>query len=256
MLEHVEQPPSNILEEALQGIDIQFFDRMTSFHNTDIDFGGNEESEQGVNEDLLATSERYRITQLNDKIFKIKYRSDGIVYEEINSAMIPGILPRMSLKFMETLIPTRTTTCFEIPSDVYFESFIINVILDIRSPNSFIDSFLIVEDQITCDFQAPIHFEIQWGEKSEVICPSKLLLKLLGKYGSEFYLDAFVVQNEEDPWMKTSKRPYILLGRDFLEKYLKSIQIAGGGNFYFFEDRYGMVHKTEFYLVSDVFAGV
>lgn len=75
---------------------------------------------------------------------------------------------------------------------------------------------------------------------------------LNGKMGSSFMLDAFVLDEGE---YQNLQAPCIILGQDFLKKYLKAIHTEEAINYFYFEDSFGFIHKIEYYFVCDIFSG-
>lgn len=244
----------DLIDEALRGIDINPIDQFLHAPASipDYAYPACDFFNTGVKENFLASSERYRISRRSDGQFEIKYRMDGSEFEEIMKPLIPGILPRMPLNFIKTMIPTRTVTYFELSSDTFFEDLTVNVLIDMRSPSSFINSFLLRDDHLVYRLNSPQNFRVQWGSDKDFECEFKSLIKIKGKMGSIFYMDAFVITPEK---CQNERKPFILLGLDFLEKYLKAIQNSEGIKFYYFEDNHGLIHKSEYYLVSDSFIG-
>lgn len=207
---------------------------------------------QGENiiEDFLAASERFRVQKVDTK-FKIMYRQQGVVKTELVESLGQTEVPRMPFEFIQLLVSSRATTYFELTEATQFPNYKVNVLIDFDSKSSFVNSILLTTDYpvLTTDNQ---DFQVQWGHVSNFESDQKALLYLNGKMGSSFLLDAFVVNGEHYSQLQA---PYVLLGQDFLRKYLRATHTDNGVNYFYFEDSFEFLHKIEYYLVSDIFAG-
>lgn len=208
-------------------------------------------SDQFVLEDLLATSERFRIQKIDKDNFKIMYRKQGSVETEWVKSLISNEIPRLPFDLIQILVNSRTVTYFELTNATLFPNCRTNVLVDFNSKFSFINSLMLVPNYPVLP-TINYTFEIQWGAISKFESNNKALIYLNGKMGSSFMLDAFVV---DGGIFQNSQTPWIILGQDFLKKYLKATRTEGGINYFYFEDSFGFIHKVEYYLVCGAFSG-